>query len=84
MQPTDCQNKKKRNRKKKSAAESLTTDFHYITAEKLKSGSNQKIKSVEKIYSCYYCNRNQPISVRFFGCEFYQFYNRIGFFEKCF
>ena len=47
-----------------------------------KTKTTEKIKSVEEIYFHGYCNRNKPISSRFFGCEFDPFHNRIGSVKK--
>ena len=58
---------------KKLVAESLTTDFCYITAEKRENRKQPEIKSVEEVYFYNYCNRNQTIPLRVLGAEFYPF-----------
>ena len=66
---------------KKSVAKSLTTDFHYISAEKRKNKNNKKTKSVVEIdFTTISTETNRSLPV-FFGCEFWKkfwkiFWNR--------
>ena len=78
---TEWQNRKNP-KSKKNGCEIATNRFSLHCSRKTQKPRTTEIKLVGKIYFYYYCNRNQPISVRFFCCEFYQFYNRIGFFNS--